>query len=101
MSKPHGGQTKQNVLLQGIFSTQGLNPGLPHFGQTLYRLSHQGTPKKKTKQTNKQNWEDLLNHKRPEFLIQWIVGGACKFAFLPGSQVILMLLSLWTREQLT
>ena len=28
-------------LLQQIFSTQGLNPGLPHCRQTLYRLSHQ------------------------------------------------------------
>ena len=30
-------------LLQGIFPTQGLNPGLPHCRQTLYRLSHQGS----------------------------------------------------------
>ena len=30
-----------HVLLQGIFPTQGLNPGLPHCGQTLYPLSHQ------------------------------------------------------------
>ena len=29
-------------LLQGIFRTQGSNPGLPHCRQTLYRLSHQG-----------------------------------------------------------
>ena len=28
--------------LQGIFLTQGLNSGLPHWGQTLYHLSHQG-----------------------------------------------------------
>ena len=27
-------------LLQGIFLTQGLNPGLLHCSQTLYRLSH-------------------------------------------------------------
>ena len=29
-------------LLQ-IFPTQGLNPGLPHCGQILYQLSHQGS----------------------------------------------------------
>ena len=29
-------------LVQGIFLTQGLNLGLPHFRQTLYLLSHQG-----------------------------------------------------------
>ena len=31
-------------LLQGIFSTQGSNPGLPHCRQILYQLSHQGSP---------------------------------------------------------
>ena len=31
-------------LLQGIFPTQGLNPGLLHCGQILYCLSHQGSP---------------------------------------------------------
>ena len=29
--------------LQGIFPTQGLNPGLPHCRQILYQLSHQGS----------------------------------------------------------
>ena len=29
-------------LLQGIFPTQGSNPGLSHCRQTLYHLSHQG-----------------------------------------------------------
>ena len=32
-----------HFLLQGIFRTQGSNPGLPHCRRTLYRLSHQGT----------------------------------------------------------
>ena len=30
-------------LLQGIFPTQGSNPGLPHCRQILYQLSHQGS----------------------------------------------------------
>ena len=30
-------------LLQGIFLTQGSNPGLPHCRQMLHRLSHQGS----------------------------------------------------------
>ena len=30
-------------LLQGIFQTQGLNPGLLHCRQTLYQLSYQGS----------------------------------------------------------
>ena len=31
-----------HFLLQGIFPTQGSNPGLSHCRQTLYCLSHQG-----------------------------------------------------------
>ena len=31
-----------HFLLQGIFLTQGLNPGLPHCRQMLYHLSYQG-----------------------------------------------------------
>ena len=30
-------------LLQEIFPTQGLNPGLPHCRQILYQLSHKGS----------------------------------------------------------
>ena len=32
-----------HFLLQKIFLTQGLNPGLLHCRQTLYHLSHQGS----------------------------------------------------------
>ena len=32
-------------LLQGIFPTQGLNPGLSHCRQILYQLSHKGRPR--------------------------------------------------------
>jgi len=32
-------------LLQVIFPTQGLNPGLPHCRQILYLLSHKGSPR--------------------------------------------------------
>ena len=31
-------------LLQGIFPTQGWNPGLPHCRRILYQLSHKGSP---------------------------------------------------------
>ena len=34
-----------HFLLQGIFPTQGSNPVSCIAGQTLYRLSHQGSPK--------------------------------------------------------
>ena len=34
-----------HTLLQGIFLTQGSNPGLLHCRQVLYHLSHQGSPR--------------------------------------------------------
>ena len=32
-----------HALLQGIFPTQGLNPGFPHCRQILYHRNHQGS----------------------------------------------------------
>ena len=54
--QPHGLYSPQNSLgqntgvgslslLQGIFPTQGSNPGLPHCRQILYQLSPQGSPR--------------------------------------------------------
>ena len=37
-------------LLQGIFPTQGSNPGLPHWRQILYQVSHKGRPKTRQRQ---------------------------------------------------
>ena len=34
-----------HAILQGIFPTQGLNPGLPHCRWILYHLSHEGSPR--------------------------------------------------------
>ena len=34
-----------HALLQGIFPTKGLDPGLPHCRHILYHLSHQGGPR--------------------------------------------------------
>ena len=49
-SSVHGDSPVKNTgvgchaLLQGIFPTQGSNPGRPHCRQILYHLSHQGSP---------------------------------------------------------
>ena len=49
-SSVHGDSPGKNtgvgchVLLQGVFPTQGSNPGLPHCRQILSHLSHQGSP---------------------------------------------------------
>ena len=37
-------EVDSHSLLQGIFPTQGSNPGLLHCRQILYLLSHQGSP---------------------------------------------------------
>ena len=34
-----------HALFQGIFPTQGLNPGLPHHRQIIYHLSYQASPR--------------------------------------------------------
>ena len=50
-SSVHGNSPGQNTgvgilsLLQGIFPTQGWNPGFPHCGRILDQLSHQGSPR--------------------------------------------------------
>ena len=54
--QPHGLYSSRNspdqytgvgslFLLQGIFPTQELNPGLPHCRQILYQLGHKGSPR--------------------------------------------------------
>ena len=49
-SSVHGDSLGKNTgvgchaLLQGIFPTQGLNPGIPHCRWILYHLIHQGSP---------------------------------------------------------
>ena len=49
-SSVHGDSPSKNTgvsyhaLLQGIFPTQGSNPGLPQYRRILYHLSHQGSP---------------------------------------------------------
>ena len=51
-SSAHGDSPGQDAgvgchsLLQGIFPTHGLSPGLPHCRQILYHLSHHGGPRK-------------------------------------------------------
>ena len=48
-SSVHGDSPGKNAgvgchsFLQGIFPTQGLNPGLPHCRWILYQLNHQGS----------------------------------------------------------
>ena len=43
-------------LLQGIFPTQGSNPGLPYCRQILYQLSHKGSISRKDGLDKGQKW---------------------------------------------
>ena len=53
-------------LLQRIFPTQGLNPGLLHCRQILYKLSHKGNP------LSELSWTNLLIHPYCSFFISEI-----------------------------
>ena len=56
-----------HFLLQGIFPTQGLNPGLPYCGQTLYPLSHQGSPTGHYSAIKENEWDAInSNMDRPK-----------------------------------
>ena len=89
-------------LVQGIFPTPGLNPGLPHCKQIPYQLSYQGSPSHRTEVFISQNpktlkaslwtgvtllsptgasrstWEALLVLwvERPHCLGSWMIHGA-------------------------
>ena len=47
-------------LLQGIFPTQGSNPGLLHCRQILYQLSHKGSPQMNVYECN--SWPKIRRH---------------------------------------
>ena len=60
-----------HFLLQGIFLTQGSNPGLLHCRQSLYCLSHQGSPKAKMNQNQKtKKWWRLYDQSE-RFKMAW------------------------------
>ena len=57
-----------HALLQGIFLTQGSNPGFLHCRQILYHLSHQGSPYTATMEAHiggphPKSWRLELNRK--------------------------------------
>ena len=57
-------------LLQGIFPTQGSNPGLLHCRRMLYHLSHQGSPSPSVTH----NFDDVMTDMQTEetLLLSWI-----------------------------
>ena len=65
-------------LLQGIFLTQGSNPGLPHCRQSLYQLSHKGSP------VSSRNILSLCLSWKTKKIISNIFGKLDGFLHLPG-----------------
>ena len=63
-------------LLQGIFLTQRLNPGLPNCRQMLYFLSHQGSYLASVwllSIYSRRRWEHLSGHRPLCLLLRWMV----------------------------
>ena len=66
-------------LLQGIFPTQGLNPGLRHCRRILYQLSHEGRSRSQeggpNRRTKTAMVEDAVRVGKMETLLLLTIGG--------------------------
>ena len=70
-----------HFLLQGIFSTQGSNPGFLRSTQFLYQLSHQGSPEYteelyKRDRTQITIHDGVITHLEPDILeceVKWVL----------------------------
>ena len=74
VSSVHGDPPGKNIgvgchaLLQGIFPTEGLNPGLPHCRQFLYCLNSQGNP--------------ITTLSKTKRFVHWKSGGNCYLSII-------------------
>ena len=91
-------------LLQGIFPTQGLNPGLLHFRLILHCLSHKGSPRilewvaypLSSRSSWPRNWT-RVSCIAGRFFISW----ATREAHIIGIHYILIFYILYMYEELT
>ena len=74
-------------LLQRIFATQGLNPGLPHCRWFLYQLSHKGSPFA-IKLFTKSFWVGSHDFWGVSLLCPTLPGKAVKLFFSPTPQTL-------------
>ena len=68
-----------HFLLQGIFLTQGLNPGLPHSRQMLYHLSHPGSQESWSKQGNYRKTSTSASLTMLIAMTEWITTNCGKY----------------------
>ena len=93
-------------LLQGIFTTQGSSPGLPHGQRILYQLNHKGSPPIlewvaypfSRKSSQPRNWTGVSSI-AGQFFTNWAMREAQEYSF--RFYLIICLLDLgiaWTEE---
>ena len=89
--------------LQGIFPTQGLNSGFPHYRQILHHLSHKGNPRIlewvaypfSSRSCRPRNWT-RVSRIEGRFFTNWAMREAQRWVWsmsLPGFPV-----TLWSKE---
>ena len=76
-------------LLQGIFQTQGSNPGLPHCRQILYQLSHKGSPRilewvaySFSSRSSRPKDRTQVSHIAGRFFTNWVTREVCEMSAL-------------------
>ena len=62
-----------HAFLQGIFPTEGSNPGLPHCRWMLYCLSYQGRTKAR-KEFVKRKYSSINSYTKVENIWSWVTG---------------------------
>ena len=64
-------------LLQGVFPTQGSNPGLLHCRRILYQLCYEGSKKLNKDLHDPENHDGVVTHLEPDILeceVKWALG---------------------------
>ena len=64
-------------LLQGVFPTQGSNPGLLHCRRILYQLCYEGSKKLNNDLHDPENHDGVVTHLEPDILeceVKWALG---------------------------
>ena len=64
-------------LLQGVFPTQGSNPGLLHCRRILYLLCYEGSKKLNKDLNDPENHDGVVTHLEPDILgceVKWALG---------------------------
>ena len=92
-SPGHNTGVDSHSLLQGIFPTQGSNPGLPHCRKILYQLSHKRNPRIlewvaypfSSESSRPRNWTKV-SCIADRFFTNWAIREACHPAYLTYTQ---------------